>query len=365
MNARKQTLRRTLAIGAGVLVLALGAAAWSLWPKVEDIPEQLEEIPQEVSIADIELPAQGPLEALRLGDLQGKKVFLLIEGRESMSGGEGKLLRRALHRWQLPEDVVGFAIGEAPAGAAVMKGKIEREFVGPMREELRWPVYVDFGETLSAAFSLPKGHLGLVILDERGEPIVRHAGDVDASELEEIREALGATEPEPGPPAPDFAVGELDERACEGRSCVLVFLDQKVRRDEIPGLEEGGFEGDMKQVFDQIKKPSVRLARVLATDWQGDEATARIRGAVVGEAEGWTVDGWSFVPDAGEAAALRERFGVEDGQAAMVIVDDEGRLAFAESGRIPFWKLSLAADLLGIEPKEYGQRRDEAQAEPG
>jgi hypothetical protein len=42
--------------------------------------------------------------------------------------------------------------------------------------------------------------------------------------------------------------------------------------------------------------------------------------------------------------------------AGLVIIDEQGRLAFAEQGLIPFWKLSLAADILGIEPKEYRSR---------
>ena len=40
-------------------------------------------------------------------------------------------------------------------------------------------------------------------------------------------------------------------------------------------------------------------------------------------------------------------------QTAKTLVIEEGKIAFSETGRIPFWKLSLAADLLGIEPKDY------------
>ena len=75
---------------------------------------------------------------------------------------------------------------------------------------------------------------------------------------------------------------------------------------------------------------------------------------MVGEGEGWKVDGWEFVAEAPEA---REAFGIGDA-AAMVIVDAEGRVAFAETGVVPFWKLSLAADVLGIESKEYGKKRN-------
>ncbi|MCA9683666.1 MAG: hypothetical protein KC457_15805 [Myxococcales bacterium] len=352
---------KIVGLALGVVILGLGTAAWSML-RVEEIPEELEQLDPEVAIADLTLSAQGPMPAVRLGDLKGKKVFLLIEGRESMSGGEGRLLRRALHRWVLPEDVLGYSVGEAPAGAAVMKGKIENEFVGPMRDELRWPIYVDFGGDMSGAFSLPQGHLGLVILDEQGEVLLRHAGDADEAKIEEIRVALGASEPEPGPPAPAFTLGELDAQRCAEQRCVLVFLDETVARSDIPGLKEGGFEGDMQASFKQIKKPSVRLASILAGDWgeqrkEHEDELQAIAGVVVGEGVGWEVEGWPFVADEGEAAAVRGLFGIAEGQAAMVIID-HGKQAFVAEGRIPFWKLSLAADVLGLEAREGRRKRD-------
>jgi hypothetical protein len=268
-----------------------------------------------------------------------------------MTGGEGKQLRWALHRWVLPDSVVGFSVGDAPAGAKVMKGKIERDFLGPMRSELKLPIYVDFGGTFTDAFSLPKGHLGLVVLDPAGEVVYRKAGDLSLAEVEEVAALIGAEPPPPGPTAPSFTVGSLSNQACADKACVLVFLDAKVARSEIPGLEEGGFEGEMKDTFEQIRKPSIRLARILAADWSAEDRGA-LGGVIVGEGEGWEVEGWEFVATAPEARAA---FGIGDA-AGMVIVDDEGRVAFAESGVIPFWKLSLAADLLGIEAKEYGKR---------
>lgn len=360
MPARK-TLR-IVALGVGVVLLGLGAAAWSLWPEVEEIPEELEAIEAEVSIPDLELPAQGPMEAVRLGDLQGKKVVLLIEGRESMSGGEGKLIHRAMHRWQMPEDVVVYSVGDAPAGAVVMRSKIEREFVGPMRGEMRWPIYIDYGGALTTAFNLPKGHLGLVVLDEQGEVAMRHAGDLDEAALAELETLLGAKEPEPGPPAPAFSVGGLDDAGCRERDCVLVFLDRKVARGEIPGLEDGGFEGDMQESFEQIAKPSVRLARLLTADWGADER-AKIGGVVIGEADGWEVEGWPLVaPDAEGAAEARAAFEMGE-EAGMVVLANGGRVSMAERGLIPFWKMMLAADILGVEPKEYGE--DEGEDEGG
>lgn len=342
---------RILALALGVVVLGLGAAAWSMWPSVEVIPEVLEEIDPEQSLADLVLEAQGPLEAVRIGDLRGKTVFLMIEGKESMTGGEGKQLRRALHRWTLPEDVVGFSVGAVPVGASIMSGMIERDFVGPMRGEVKLPVYIDYGGTFTEALSLPAGHLGFAIINPEGELVFRHAGDVDEAQLTKIKALLRAEEPSPGPPAPAFEVGELSNESCTGRACVLVFLDAKVLRNEIPGLEQGGFEGEMKEAFAQIKQPSIRLARVLVRDWPTDASEA-IAGVIVGQAEGWSVAGWKLVAEADEA---RQTFAIGD-EAGMVIIDGQGRVAFAERGLIPLWKLSLAADVLGIEPRSYGSR---------
>jgi hypothetical protein len=341
---------KVIAIAAGVVVLALGAAAWSMWPEVDPIPEQLDAIDPTISIADLSLEAQGPLPALRIGDLKGKTVLLMIEGKESMSGGEGRQLRRALHRWQLPDDIVTLSIGDAPAGAAIMRSKILDEFVGPMRGEMKFPIYIDFGGKFTTALSLPKGHLGLAIIGPDGELALRHAGDADAAKLAEIQALLRAEEPAPGPAAPDFAVGELTDENCADRICTLVFLDSKVARNEIPGLEDGGFEGDMKASFEQIKKPSIRLAAMLAGDWSAEEL-GQIAGVVVGEGEGWSAPSWPFVADGVQARAA---FEVGD-QAGMIILD-HGRVAYSALGLIPFWKLSMAGDVLGIEPKDRRKR---------
>ena len=351
--SRRRRLLRILGIPALVVLLAAGSLAWSMWPSVDAIPEVLDPIEAGVDFGELDLGKQGPMPALKLADLRGKKVMIVIEGSESFGGDEGKLLRSALNRWTLPDNVFALSVGDAPIGAKVMSGKIEREFVGPMREEMKLPIYVDYGGSFTAAFSLPAGHFGFVLLDERGEIEMRLAGDAKPEQIAELASLVGAIEPAPGPAAPAFAVGELNPEACANKHCVLVFLDRKVARSDIPGLEEGGFEGEMEQVFEQIRIPSVRLARVFAADWPTDRAD--ITGAIVGEAEGWEVPGWQFVAEASEA---REAFGIGD-QAAMVIVDPQGRIAFSETGKISFWKLGLAADLLGVEPKGFGKRKDQ------
>jgi hypothetical protein len=333
-------------------MLAAGGLAWSMWPTVEPIPEVLPPIEDDVVLGDLELSAQGPMPALKLTDLRGKQVMIVIEGKESFGGDEGKRLRAALHRWTLPEDVVALAVGDAPLGAAVMSGKIEREFVGPMREEMKLPIYVDYGGSFTSALSLPSGHFGFVLLDEQGEVQMRLAGDATPEQIAELAELIGVSEPPPGPPAPDFAVAELNPTTCAGKHCVLVFLDRKVVRSDIPGLEDGGFEGKMEQAFEQIRIPSVRLARVFAADWPTERAD--IAGVIIGEVEGWEVPGWQVVPAAQEA---REAFGIGPA-AGMVIVDPQGRIAFSETGKIAFWKLALAADLLGVEPKGFGKRHE-------
>lgn len=324
-----------------------------MWPNVEDIPEVLPPIEEGVVLGDLELSKQGPMPALKLADLHGKQVMIVIEGQESFGGDEGKRLRSALYRWTLPDDVVALHVGDAPIGAKIMSGKIEREFVGPMREEMKLPIYVDFGGTFTAAFNLPSGHFGFVLLDEHGEVQMRLAGDATAEQITELATLIGATEPPPGPPAPAFEIGELSSTSCADKHCVLVFLDRKVVRSDIPGLEDGGFEGEMEESFEQIRIPSIRLARVFAADWPTNRPD--IAGVIVGEAEGWEVPGWSFVA---EAPAAREAFGIGSA-AGMVIIDPQGRVAFSETGKIAFWKLSLAADLLGVEPKGFGKRHDD------
>jgi hypothetical protein len=331
-------------------MLAAGGLAWSMRPKVEPIPEKLPPIEQGVVLGDLELSKQGPMPALKLDELRGKQVMIVIEGQESFKGNEGKRLRSALHRWTLPEDVVALSVGDAPIGAQIVSGKIEREFVGPMREEMKLPIYVDFGGSFTTAFNLPSGHFGFVLLDQEGEVQMRLAGDATDEQIAELAELIGATEPPPGLPAPEFTIGELSSTSCAGKHCVLVFLDRKVVRSDIPGLEEGGFEGKMEQKFEQIRIPSVRLAGIFAEDWPTDRPD--IAGVIVGETEGWETPGFQFVAEAPEA---REALGI-GAAAGMVIIDPEGRIAFSETGKIAFWKLSLAADLLGIDPKGFSKR---------
>ncbi len=350
--SRRRRRLRILGVVALLLLLGAGGLAWSMWPTVEDIPEVLPPIEDDVVLGDLELSAQGPMPALKLAELRGKQVMIVIEGKESFGGDEGKLLRRALHRWTLPDDVVALHVGDAPIGAKIMSGKIEREFVGPMREEMKLPIYVDYGGSFTSAFNLPSGHFGFVLLDEQGEVQMRLAGDATPEQVAELAELVGATEPPPGPAAPEFAIAELSTTSCADKHCVLVFLDRKVVRSDIPGLEQGGFEGEMEQAFEQIRIPSVRLARVFAADWPTDRPD--IAGVIVGQAEGWEVPGWPVVADAPEA---REAFGIGPA-AGMVILDPQGRIAFSETGKIAFWKLSVAADLLGIEPKRFGKRHD-------
>lgn len=357
--SRRKRLR-ILGLAALVVVLGAGSLAWAMWPNVEAIPEVLPPIEDHSKIASLELDAQGPLPAIKLGDLAGKKVLIVIEGKESFGGDEGKQLRRALHRWTLPppEQLVAISVGDAPIGAKLASSRIEREFVGPMRDEMKLPIYVDYGGSFTAAFNLPSGHFGFVLLDEQGEILMRLAGDATPEQVTELAGLLGAVEPPPGPPAPAFTIGALSNASCVDKHCVLVFLDRKVVRGDIPGLEQGGFESDdMQAVFAQIQIPSVRLARVFATDWPTERSD--IAGVIVGEAEGWEVPGWEFVAAAPEARAA---LGVGE-QAGMVIVDPQGRVAFSETGKLSFWKLALAADILGVEPKGFGRRKGEGKGE--
>ena len=118
-------------------------------------------------------------------------------------------------RWTYPDNVAGFAIGDAE-GFGLLASKIE-EFVGPMRPELRLPLYIDFEGAATKTFKLPKGHVGVVVLDPTGAVVYRHSGKMEPAEIEKLRGLLGASLPTPTP-APAFKVGELDNAACAGRT---------------------------------------------------------------------------------------------------------------------------------------------------
>jgi hypothetical protein len=332
---------------AGVDLLGLAAMAL-FWRPAEDVPDGgqvTEAIDAEVDPLDLVLPAQGPEPELRLRELAGKTAFFFVDNMESHK--EGTSLRRAVNRWTLPEDVTGYYIGDAPQLPALMLPTIEKKFLGFMRQESLWPIYVDTRGIFVETFKLPRGHMGFLLLGPDGEIKMRHSGDLDEAKLDEIRLALAAEEPPEPEPAPEFSEAGFDRARCADKPCVFAFLDQKISRKDIPRIE-GGFEHEESaKVWEQGLKPGVRLAGMATGDWKisGEKA----QGLLVGELEGLEAEGWERV-DA--APSLREAFGLKADDAALIVVDKKGRVAFKQVGLVRFWQLGQAGELLGLEARD-------------
>ncbi len=337
-------------IGLGLLVafdLVGLLAVWWFWRTVEEVPEGGEvtaELDAEVDPLSVTFAAQGPLPALTLRDLKGKTAFFFVD--DQSSNKEGTILRRAVNRWELPDSVVGFYVGDAPTLPAMLLPTMEEKFLGFMRGESPWPIYVDTEGAMVDTFKLPRGHMGFVILGPDGEIVLRHSGDLDEAKLETIREALGAKEPPPPPPAPDFSVAGFDKAKCAERPCAFVFLSQKVARTDIPRIE-GGYEAeDAKDAFAQADKPEIRLATLLAGSWKLED---KAYGLIVGELEGLETDGWEKVAQAPE---LRAAFEIPENENALVVVDTEGRTAFRAVGLVRMWQMGQAGGALGLEASD-------------
>ncbi len=339
------TLKKIL-IGLALSLLAMiGFVWWWITPRVDEIPEVLDEIDEEAEAEymQIVIPAQGPLPELRFADLKGQTTFFVVEGQASMQAKEGREVKKAINRWITPDDVVGYSIGDAE-GFGVLAGRIERDFLGPMRPEMARPIYADYTGAIMHGFKMPAGHLAIVVLGPDGKVLYRSSGDPSQEQLAELKAALGAKEPPPAPPAPAFEEGELSNASCEGKGCAFVFLAHPVERTDVPGLEEGGFEGGMKEAFEQMKDPSIRLLTVVHTDWKPNGE--KVAGAIIGEANGLEVEGWPTLDGAPE---LRRVFDVEPEEAALVIVDREGKLVFDERGLIPLYKFAPIQDWIDVE----------------
>ncbi len=345
------TLKKIL-IGLGLsLVTMIGVVWWWLTPRVDDIPEVLDEIDEEAEAEymQIVIPAQGPLPELRFQDLKGQTTFFIVEGQASMQAKEGREVKKAINRWITPDDVVGYSIGDAE-GFGVLAGRIERDFLGPMRPEMPRPLYADFEGAIMHGFKMPAGHMAIVVLDPEGKVAYRSSGDPTDEQIAELKQVLGATEPPPAPPAPDFEEGELTNATCEGKGCAFIFLGRSVARADVPGIENG-FDGGMKEAFEQMKDPSIRLMTVVHTDWR--PTGEQVGGAIVGEATDLEVEGWPTLESAPE---LRRVFDVEPEETALVIIDREGKLVFNERGLIPLYKFTPIQDWIDVEHHGFDGR---------
>jgi hypothetical protein len=329
-------LGRVALVLVGLLLLLGAFVWWKLRPHVDPIPAALASVTAD-ELADVTVPGDGGLPDLRLREARGHVAFFVFDSRESMQAKEGRLVHRALDRWVFPDGALGYAIGDAE-GMRVFKWQIDK-FMKFIRRESRLPLYVDYDGALRKAFKLPRGHNAIIVLGPDGAVRFRHAGDMTEAELGELRAAIGAREPPPPPPAPAFAAGPLSSDACRGQACAIVFLGHPVALEQVPGVKGGASQKDEKAWAD----PTLRLAGMFA-----DEALPRgkSRGVFVGQLDGVTLaDGWSAADDDG---AARRAFGVPEGEAALVVVDGDGRLVLRELGVVPFWKVSRVTDLLGL-----------------
>jgi predicted transcriptional regulator len=325
-----------LALGALALAVVLGGLAlWRLF-RVEDIPEQLEEV--EADPAQIVIEGMGDQAPLRLRELQGRHAFFVLVGPHSAKSREGETINRALNRWTYPETTVGFIIGDAE-GFGVFREKITG-MMEHFAEELRFPLYADFEGVFMQTFKLPKGHHALVVLGPEGEVLLRRSGGVEGDDdIEQVRTMLGASEPPPGPEAPTFSVGPLDQAHCAERICAIAFLGEAVARTDIPGID-GGFSGDDDEGFAKMRNPSIRIMRTLLPT-----RLEKAEGVVVGRTSDLELETWSTVD---EAADARAAFDLAPDEAALVVIE-HGRISFFDRGLIALYRWSTAADLLGID----------------
>lgn len=350
------SILKRIALVITVLVLALiGAAAWMLRSRAEEIPAELP--PTDIDPMSIVIPGGSGMPDLKLADHKGKTVYLILGDRESMQARESKEFDRALNRWTYPPDVVGFAIGDAE-GFKLLAGKIE-EMLGAMRPEMRLPLYIDFDGAITRAFKLPKGHTGIVVLGPDGALKLRHSGPPKPKDkiltpeddiIARLKLALRAEEPALTP-APAFKVGDLDNAACAGKTCLFVFLGAPVKKTDMPGID-GGFDGGMEESMKKLQDPSIRLAG-LAFDLEEkiakdkDNALAdKVRPALVGTLDGLELKHWTTLAEAPEA---RAQFSIPVDQAALVAIDPNGNLALRELGVVPMYKLGRVSELLDID----------------
>lgn len=347
---------KKLILALALVVLSVGGYfAWKLRPQVDEIPQELETVAEEVDHLAIKFRAQGPLPELTLRDLAGTTAYFVIQGKESMQASEGKHLSRALNRWVYPEKVQGYWIGDAD-GMGLFAKKIEDSFVKHMRDESQWPIYLDFDGAMIETFKLPKGHTGFLVLGPDGEILLRHSGNADEAKIEEIRQALGAEEPPPAPPAPEFAAGDFDLESCNEKGCILVFLDGKLSRSQVPGIE-GGYEGEDEDRWELGRQPNIRNVGMVIGGW--DLEANGVKAGIVGECEGLENEGAEIL---GPSPELREAFGVGADEACMVVVKG-GQLSFLERGKIEFWKFGQVGDVLGIEAKDPDDEDKEDEEE--
>jgi hypothetical protein len=334
----RKPLRILLRVVAVLVALVLAAGGWLWWklrPRVDPIPAVLAAVDPNADLAKITIGGGGIADFV-LGDQRGHVTYLMIDSKESLKAHEGRTLADALDRWITPDTLAGFSIGDAE-GLGVLRFKID-DIVKQIRRETRLPLYVDYDGKIIHTFKLPKGHTGLVVLGPDLSVVYRHSGPMKDDDLGTLRDLLGAKEPPPPPPAPPFQVGPLTTESCRGKACAIVILAGQVEKKRVPWIK-GGFKGSDDEATRLMEDPSTRLVGALYDMKPGADAA---RGVVVGDTDALP-DGWERADD-GDAA--RRTFDVPPGEAALVVIDALGRVAFKQIGRIPLYKFGPIADLL-------------------
>ncbi|MEM7152849.1 MAG: hypothetical protein AAF799_08400 [Myxococcota bacterium] len=329
-STRTKTILKVIGVLVLIVVAILGAWAW-VTLRVEEIPKELPRM--ERSADDLDIPAVGSGDDLRLAELHGHKNVIIFEGFQSMRTEQGKEINSALNRWTIPENVKVHIVFDGE-GMEMFKDKVSR-FTDFFASEVRHPVYIDFKGEVLDVFKLVKGHHGIAVVDPEGKTILRNSGGFDKGQVEELREMLGASEPPPPQPAPPFSLAGLDNESCKQKPCIFIFMGKKVTRAEIPWIE-GGFEGNRTDSMERMTRPEIRMAASAMR-----LPIKKSHGLVVGELEGLDLKGWQIVPDDAEA---RKAFELAPDDSALVVIDTQGRMVFKDKGFIPMYRWSLAID---------------------
>lgn len=335
------SLFKRIALGFTVLLLVLIAVvAWKLRSRAETIPDQLAAIDTTTADpASLVIPEQGGLPAFKLADYKGKILYTVVEDYESVKSRESMSMQRALNRWVFPANVVGVQIGDAD-GFGMLAGTLE-PFIKLMRGEMRVPLYMDFQGAFIKTFKLPRGHVGLVVFGPDSQILLRRSGAATPESLKELQTLLQASEP-PVAPAPAFKIDAVDNAACKGKACLLVFLDAPVKRSDVPGVKNG-FDGDRDAAAAQAQIPSVRLAGLAMT---ADEKLDKSKtlAVIVGQTEGLDLKNWTAVADAPDA---RKALGID--KAGLALLDPEGNLVMLERGSPPYYKFGRISDTIAVD----------------
>ena len=319
---------------AALAMIATALLLNALWTPLSEVTDDLPPLPADVDVRRLVLPPTAGQPGLDLGDHAGRRVFLLVADARSAMSMSGFRLRNALMRWRYPPSVVGFEVASFDGVMGKMASMME-PMMTSMGGMSRFPMSVDTEGTLVDAFSLPAGHLGLVILGEQGEVLLRRSGAVDDEALAAIARLLRASEPPPPPPAPDVDWPS----GIDGRPPIAVaFLGGTLREREVRGVS-------MFSMPTAMQDPTRRIVDQLD---QRMAIPADVDIVVVGDLRGFADRDWHRVE---HGPALRRAFEVPDGEPGLVVIDGDGRLAFRETGLIDMWKLGFAAEALGATPR--------------